>query len=230
MENNQLLANTEDTLNTTSTEALKWNRQECAKFVHALLGEDQMFLIRNLPIGKDTKKLTFYIAVRNRSEDVENAFDALQKQGLDTKMLYIPLQAVKKDSQYVQQSGKVQPCYGFVNAEDIDHYQYLYIDCDPEHPANTQATEEQVGHARELAENVQQYLEEAGFPKPICCFTGNGFALYYRLNLPNVPEIATLINNVLKCLDRKFSNAHAKIDTTVSQSATCDKTLRLCFL
>lgn len=145
MENNQLLANTEDTLNTTSTEALKWNRQECAKFVHALLGEDQMFLIRNLPIGKDTKKLTFYIAVRNRSEDVENAFDALQKQGLDTKMLYIPLQAVKKDSQYVQQSGKVQPCYGFVNAEDIDHYQYLYIDCDPEHPANTQATEEQVG-------------------------------------------------------------------------------------
>lgn len=216
MENNQLLANTEDTLNTTSTEALKWNRQECAKFVHALLGEDQMFLIRNLPIGEDTKKTTFYIAVQNRPEDVENAFDALQKQGLDTKMLYIPLQAVKKDSQYVQQPGKVHPCYGFVNAEDIDHYQYLYIDCDPEHPANTQATEEQVGHARELAENVQQYLEEAGFPKPICCFTGNGFALYYRLNLPNVPEIATLINNVLKCLDRKFSNAHAKIDTTVS--------------
>ena len=70
MENNQLLANTEDTLNTTSTEALKWNRQECAKFVRALLGEDQMFLIRNLPIGEDTKKMTFYIAVQNRPEDV----------------------------------------------------------------------------------------------------------------------------------------------------------------
>ena len=95
MENNQLLANTEDTSNTTSTEVLKWNRQECAKFVHALLEEDQMFLIRNLPIGEDTKKTTFYIAVQNRPEDVENAFDALQKQGLDTKMLYIPLQAVR---------------------------------------------------------------------------------------------------------------------------------------
>ncbi len=96
---------------------------------------------------------------------------------------------------------------------DVVKRRWILIDIDrnktlqPDDPATVSEHEK----AMELALEVQTFLGDVGFPAPIQVDSGNGFHLYYRVDLPNDNEHRDLVHEFLKLLDNTFSGEKGDI-------------------
>lgn len=90
------------------------------------------------------------------------------------------------------------------------------IDIEFDRPPNRAATDAENEATFALAVKVIEYLGSLGFVVPIFVFSGNGYHLYYRIDLPTESD---LVARCLAGLSEKFSTDEVKIDTTVSNAA-----------
>lgn len=102
---------------------------------------------------------------------------------------------------------------------DIVKRKILLIDLDAIRPTDTSSTEEEHQNAVERAKKVEEFLTEQKWPKPIFSDSGNGVHLLYHIDLENNKENTQLIKNVLKFLDKIFSDKKVDIDTSVYNAA-----------
>lgn len=103
---------------------------------------------------------------------------------------------------------------------DIVRRVWLPIDIDPVRPAHVSATPEQVEAARLRMADVAAWLEsELGTPPTLRGFSGNGFHLLYRVDLPNTTEATEQIKCILACVADRFDDELVKIDRTVFNAA-----------
>lgn len=102
---------------------------------------------------------------------------------------------------------------------DVEAYEWLLVDLDPERPSDTSSTDEQLMKAVDRGRKVFKYLKGKGFPDPIMAYSGNGVHLQYAIALLNTNENKALVENVLKALDLLFSDDEVKIDTSVFNPA-----------
>lgn len=107
--------------------------------------------------------------------------------------------------------------------KEIKQRDWILIDLDPERPAGVSSTDEELSHAEELAEQIENFLNEQGFSEPVKCMSGNGYHLLYPISLENTLESTTLIKDFLAAIDRKFSNKAVKVDTTTYNAARITK-------
>lgn len=107
--------------------------------------------------------------------------------------------------------------------KEIARRDWILIDLDPERPAGISSTDEELAHAESLAKKVESFLTEQGFPQPVECMSGNGIHLLYLINMENTQESRQLIKMFLEQMDKKFSNADVKIDTTTYNAARITK-------
>lgn len=107
--------------------------------------------------------------------------------------------------------------------KEIAHRDWILIDLDPERPAGISSTDEELAAAESLAEQVEEFLTEQGFPQPVKCRSGNGIHLLYLIDMDNDSESAQIIKNFLAQMDKKFSNAAVKVDTTTYNAARITK-------
>jgi len=91
---------------------------------------------------------------------------------------------------------------------------WLLIDIDPVRPKGVSSTDPQHEAAFRMALEIRSFLAGTGFGKPIVGDSGNGAHLMYRIDMPNDEPAKILIKNCLEALDKRFSNAVVKIDTT----------------
>ena len=98
---------------------------------------------------------------------------------------------------------------------DVDVYDWLLIDLDPDRPKDTSSTDEQLQKARECAGMVYLFLKNRGFAEPIISCSGNGYHLQYKIGLLNTEENRKLVKDTLASLDILFSNEEIKIDRAV---------------
>ena len=98
---------------------------------------------------------------------------------------------------------------------------WLLIDLDPVRDSLISASQAEKEHARQLAEEVERFLREMGWPEPILADSGNGYHLYYRIDLPAVD--GGLVARILKKLARQFDRPEAKVDQTVFNAAQITK-------
>ncbi len=116
---------------------------------------------------------------------------------------------------------------------EIERRLWLFVDIDPVRPDGVSATQEEVDTAVALAHDIEAKLREFGFPSPVLQSTGNGFALYYRVDLPNNADIDALVKRFYRGLNELLpgvdpSKPHAKIDLAVGNAARivrCSHTL-----
>ncbi len=101
--------------------------------------------------------------------------------------------------------------------KDIRKRNWLLIDIDPVRPSGISATDEEVEGATELVVQVIEFLSDRGWPGPVCCFSGNGWHLLYRIDLPR--DDGGLVKRCLQVVDAELSNEKAKIDTSVHNPA-----------
>lgn len=100
----------------------------------------------------------------------------------------------------------------------------LLIDLDPTRPdKNTSSTDAEKAGALALAIQVREHLTDRGWPEPIQGDSGNGYHLVYAIDLPNDAGATTLVKAVLAALDRRFSSAVVKVDTSVYNAARISK-------
>ena len=127
--------------------------------------------------------------------------------------------AGREQSQQIIKSPKAT-----TNDREIECRKILLIDFDPERPADTNATDDEVALADACMRKVYTYLRDQGFSDPVIAHSGNGFHLYYRINLENNDENTKLIEMFLKALDMMFGDEKTvKVDTSVFNASRIAK-------
>jgi len=100
----------------------------------------------------------------------------------------------------------------------------LLIDIDRDQGKDHPATDDQILAARQLAEQIQDYLSDLGWPSPVKVMSGNGHHLIYRLDdLPNTSEVTQKLRDLLQNLKLKFSGNGFSVDTSVSNASRVTK-------
>ena len=108
---------------------------------------------------------------------------------------------------------------------DIVSRRYVLIDFDPKRPSDTNATDGQVELANQRMKSVYRYLRDQGFSAPVVAASGNGYHLYYKVNLSNTPETRAIIERFLKALDMMFGDSLVDVDTSVFNAARIVKVI-----
>lgn len=98
-----------------------------------------------------------------------------------------------------------------------DHHvllrRWLLVDVDPVRLAGIGATDAEKAAARDVAEAIRGYLEGRGWPPPIVADSGNGWHLFYRIDLP--ADDGGLTERCLAALAQRHDDDAAKVDTAV---------------
>jgi len=147
------------------------------------------------------------------AETLLTEFDSIDLRG---RNVYITLGRVKDDCFARPQSGHFEPNQQATSDPEITAYRWLFIDFDPVRITGVSSTDAELQKARELLETVRAYLQGMGFPVPVVAASGNGYHMFYRVDIPNTEENENLIIKCLKNLSAMFDTDAVKIDTTNS--------------
>lgn len=97
---------------------------------------------------------------------------------------------------------------------DVTRYKYIPIDLDPVRPAGISSSVEELHHANEIRKQIVEYMEDQGFYDYLAAFSGNGYHLLYKVDMPNNAESVETMKGYLNRLDDLFSNEHCHVDIT----------------
>jgi hypothetical protein len=97
--------------------------------------------------------------------------------------------------------------------KDVLARRWLLIDCDPVRLDGISATDTEKAAARAVADRVQADLKERGWPAPIVADSGNGWHMFYSVNLPT--DDGDLVKRFLYALASLRDTPAAKIDCKV---------------
>ncbi len=100
---------------------------------------------------------------------------------------------------------------------DILRRRWFLIDIDPKRQAGVSSTQAEFNAAMKLRNEVNRYLSERGWPKPVTAISGNGIHLLYRVDLP--ADDHGLVQHCLEALGRWFDNDRVLVDRTVYNPA-----------
>ena len=156
--------------------------------------------------------------------DIEKAVEAIAS--VTSGGIYSPINAIKQDCYSRTQSDQlVLSPKATTNDGDIEGRRWILIDLDPKRASDTNATDEEKAFAKQMMVKVGSYLRDQGFESPIVADSGNGYHLYYRVNLANNEDTLTLVKEFLQVIDMLFSNDHVDIDTSVFNASRIAKVI-----
>lgn len=181
---------------------------------HVFKAESPLVEVRILGGGKKTFSGYF--------SDVESLISAIKP--YDGYGIYATINEVKRSCWGRSQTNTIlQNPKSTTSDTDIEARTTLLIDIDPVRPSDTNASDDEVRSAHEVAVKVYKFLEAQGFEKPVVAFSANGYHLMYRVWLANTVEVANLVRDFLLALDMLFSTEKAGIDTSVFNASRIAK-------
>ncbi len=128
--------------------------------------------------------------------------------------VYIVMNPIKRDFS----------CKSAACDNDIEYRDLLLVDIDRTCKTQCPANDAELGAAKQVAEDVSEYLYSRGWGDPVQVMSGNGYHLYYNLRaVPNTPETKSFCEFVLKGLASKFNTPEAKIDVSVFNASRITK-------
>ena len=179
---------------------------ELRKTIEVLKPDQQLFEVRIF--GADKRKI-----LSGYFTDCDTLISALDNVDLRGKNIYFTLNRVKRALYSRTQHDKFVLNVNTTSDSDIERYEWLFVDLDPERPADISSTDEELANALELSRKVQMYLHDMGFSDPVEAMSGNGHHLLYRIDLPCSDTNKQLLNDCLTVLASLFNNGDVKIDT-----------------
>lgn len=155
-------------------------------------------------------------------KSVDNLIKAIQP--FRDENIYFMLNDINEDCYNREQCEKIiQSPKHTTNDSEIAIRNYILIDIDPKRATGVSASLEEVEKAKDVGNNVYDYLKKQGFTEPVCAFSGNGLHLLYKVSLANNEENTELVRAFLHTLDMLFSNEFADVDTTVYNAGRITK-------
>ena len=183
--------------------------EEVHKTISTLKPDNQLFEVRI--VGADKRAGNIWSGYFT---DCETLINAMQDINIHGKNIYITLNKVKKALYSRVQHDHFERGVSSTSDNDVTRYEWLFVDFDPERPADISSTDEELSKAEELKNEVRAYLASVGFQEPIEAASGNGYHLLYRIDLPINDDNIQLLSDCLTALADMFNNEHVKIDTT----------------
>lgn len=180
------------------------NESELRKAVQCLKPDNQLFEIR---IIGHQKPISGYF------KDADTLVKALDTVDIRNANVYITLNQVNEACFSRMQSEKFLKGANATSDTEVDGYNFLFIDIDPQRPAGISSSYEEYKAACEKAGKVYHYMESLGFEKPIKAISGNGAHLLYRISLKNTETNQRLVEKCLKALALLFNDDVVQIDT-----------------
>lgn len=116
----------------------------------------------------------------------------------------------------------VQRVKSTTSDNDIIGRKWCLIDIDCEKPSDTNSSDEEKELAKQVVNNVYQFLKDEGFERPIVCDSANGYHLLLKQAMKASPENTETMKKFLQVLDMYFSTEKVKIDcSTFNLSRIC---------
>lgn len=181
------------------------NVVELRKAILQIKPDNQLFEIRI--IGDKIKPMSGYF------KDVETLVDAFDKVDLRQANVYITLNKLNDALYSRQQADRFLVSKNTTSDKEVESYDWLFIDLDPERPTGISSTDDELRQASELAQKIYVYLKGLGFEEPVRAFSGNGYHLLYKIGLIKNDENTKLIERCLKSLAIMFNTDTVKVDT-----------------
>lgn len=178
-----------------------FDETEVRKAIQQLKPDGEVFEIRIPGMG-----------VSGYFKDADHLITAFNTVNLREQNVYITVNRVKPELLSRSASERFKKVKETTNDGEIEYYEWLFIDLDPDRPKGISSTDEELQKSYELAKQVYQYLRNLGFEEPIKAVSGNGAHLLYSIALENNEENKTLLSECLQALDAMFSNEYVHID------------------
>ena len=183
-----------------------FDESEIRKAISILKPEGELFEIRIISGNKKQKPYVGYF----KSADV--LIGELRKQNLKGCNVYITLQKVKDACYSREQKDVFVQGASTTSDNDIEGYEWLMIDLDPDRPSGVSSTKEELQKAKDLGNKIYTFLSDMGFEKPFTGFSGNGVHLLYKVMIANTKDREALIKNCLNALNLLFGTPEIKVD------------------
>jgi len=121
-----------------------------------------------------------------------------------------PVLLARANNRLKEQGGRAGDCAADAN---VLARRWLLVDVDPVKLAGVSATDGEKAAARTVTDGVRQDLDGRGWPAPMVIDSGNGYHLWYRVELPR--DDGGTVQGILTGLARKHDTAAATVDTAV---------------
>lgn len=183
------------------------NENEIRKAIAILKPDNQLFEVRVIYSSKQ-----MYSGYFQSADGLIKALDRDIREYAKCNM-YMTLNALNNACYDREQKNKfVKNPKATTSDNDVEGYEYLFIDIDPHRPTGTSSTEKQVAAAKEIGNKVYSFMKKVGFNDPVFGFSGNGAHLLYKVGLRNTDNARETIKKCLQVLDMYFSTDEIQID------------------
>lgn len=128
--------------------------------------------------------------------------------------VYITLNPTKEDllaraAYRIKKADKAE----LTSDDDIVCRRWIFFDIDPTRPSKVSSTDEEKAKALEVTLALRDCLKARGWPDPLMADSGNGFHLFYRVDLPT--NDGGLVKACLHAAASLVDQPGAKVDTSV---------------
>lgn len=174
--------------------------------IKCLKPNNELFEIRMIGKGNKKRVISGYFT---DADTLIKQFDTIDPRGLN---MYITINKVNDGCYSREQHDCFRQTDLTTHDNEIDSYEWLFIDLDPKRVSDVSSTETELEYAKELADKVYIYMKSLGFQEPLRALSGNGHHLLYKIDIPNTVESKKLIERCLVNLSSMFDNDKVKID------------------
>lgn len=189
---------------------MKWAQYYDEPMIRKTIGllkpNNELFEVRIIGKGNKKRVISGYFT------DVDTLIRQLDTIDPRSVNMYITINKVNEACYSREQ----HDCFRLTDTQTHDHevdaYEWLFIDLDPERVTETSSTNEELEEARLISDKIYQYMKGLGFYEPVRGMSGNGHHLLYRIDLPNTAENKKLVERCLTNLASMFNNGKVKID------------------
>lgn len=178
---------------------------EIRRTISVMKPKGELFEVRIIPANKKKPSVGYF-------RDAETLIRELNKQQLKGTNVYITLQAIKEACYSREQRDCFIVGASTTSDHDVEGYNWLMIDLDPERPSGVSSSDEELKEAKDLGNRIYKYLKALGFEKPLLGYSGNGVHLLYKVSIANTKDRTNLIQKCLKALNLLFGNEKVKVD------------------
>jgi len=191
--------------------------EEIRKSVQALFPEGSLVELR-IPKSSQGTIIGFF-------RDREKLVQAIEEYSGKVPAVYYTLNAPPAELYDKSQKDKAVVGGHGCKDDEIVVRNWLLIDCDPlrvdgngtELPQQTvSSTESEKSDSFVVAQKVESYLQDKGWPDPVTADSGNGYHLLYNMGgMPSTDELTVTVQEALQHLAEKFDTSLVHVDTVV---------------
>lgn len=184
------------------------------RFISLLHPNGELFEIRVILARGEIRAGTF-VKADKAAREIARVESQHQPQGI-----YITINPLRSGSP----TNRIRKARKTARNEDIACIRCILIDIDVPRPSKTSATDSQVQAALTKAEEIREWLKQAGFAAPLVGMSGNGAYLVIRVDDQPIDQSST-VRKFLRVLKERFDDETAEVDGSVHNPARILKVL-----